>query len=66
MLDRWTARTYRIPALISDATVAASVAYLIEVGEREIRAKRQTMADYYRVSLMEGIEELKRLIYAIA
>ena len=66
VLDRWTARTYRIPALISDATVAASVAYLIEVGEREIRAKRQTMADYYRVSLMEGIEELKRLIYAIA
>ncbi|MDJ0554514.1 MAG: FkbM family methyltransferase [Microcoleaceae cyanobacterium MO_207.B10] len=66
VLDRWTARTYRVPALVSDATVAASVACLVAVEETEITAKRQAMIDYYHASLMEGTEELKRIICAIA
>jgi FkbM family methyltransferase len=62
VLDRWTARVYCMPAMVSDATIVSSLDQLMQVTPKEIAALRAEMRLYREASLLRNTQELHRLI----
>jgi hypothetical protein len=66
VLDRWTANTYRAPALVSDAPLAAAISRLIDTGPDVAAANRSAMRQYREAALDAGTAEVSRLVKLLA
>ncbi|MCP9927986.1 hypothetical protein [Cyanobium sp. CH-040] len=66
MVDRWTARIYRVPAIETDETVSAALKAIVETSNDDLKFYKNEILEYRKIILRKNASEMGRLVGQIA